>query len=482
MLWTVYSPTEIVPLLPRLKALNTDILMNYDYNTINFIEADLLSFLDACYANGMKSYIDIRQFTGSTAYNSLMPDGSTNYAVIDKNIAAFKNHPALYGWYMNDESNATQYPSSLRETVYNYVKSQDPNPNHILFEVNYQIQTGAYDPKAHDAFGMEMYFYDSQYTGSLNSWQTKITNMLPQVSSETKLFPVMQSFTEPPSFPLIPTNGIINGWTMVKNAGWGNYGAAFFRDGPSISGDSFVLDTPSIASQVTQVFAERTTPQYAIINSIVLVRNGNQLTATAYDSLGNVRPAVFSWSVNNPSIATIDQTGLLTQVNGGIVSVTATDTQDVTKSQTLNVPVGIQTATSSTPITSQQQTSNYIKLGQYQLNSTTNTNQNKGYSIYQLGTTTLLDLNSILGNMSLPQTKTISFDLKNTGTVSTIYVLGSSINTTTKYSTDNTTFTPELIITLQSNTTQTIYWQVTPQLGDTQKQLKINPIYIQQKG
>ncbi len=88
-----------------------------------------------------------------------------------------------------------------------------------------------------------------------------------------------------------------------------------------------------------------------------------------------------------------------------------------------------------------------------------------GHALYQLGTTKYSDLNCD-GSMIAGITSNICFHLKNEGTVPTTYILGSSTNTGL-YSTDNITFKPELVITLQPNSVQAIYWCVTaPSTGE----------------
>lgn len=483
MLWSAgYTVDQMITLLPRIKAMNTDVLFNYEYCLNNpaeaHTEAELLKYLDACYQNGLKAYMDIRRFTGTTAYGT---GPNPDYTSIDANINAFKNHPALYGWYMNDESSATQYPASLRETVYNYVKSKDINPNHLLFEVHYQIETGAYDAKAHDVFSIEMYPYTSTYNGTnestvLNNLQTNLITYKSQLNpSDTRLVACIQAFGEPPGFVTPPSGGVTKIWNVAKQTGW-DWGAGAFRLGPQSGNNHYIFDTAYMETEVTQVFAERTTPQYVVIGHIAMTRNGNQFTVMAYDVAGNVRPALFNWSTSDLTIATIDQNGLLTPIGKGIINVRATDIQDGTKTQFLNVVVGEIPSFTSTFTLSQTP-----KLGQSKIGDSQNITQTVAYSLYQLGTTNLLDLNSILGTISTGQSKTISFDLVNTGTISTTYILGSPTDTT-QYSTDNLIFSPQKIITLASNATQTVYWKVAPNMGDIQAQLKINPIYITNKG
>jgi uncharacterized protein YjdB len=49
-----------------------------------------------------------------------------------------------------------------------------------------------------------------------------------------------------------------------------------------------------------------------------------QLTATAYDSNNNVIPGItFTWTSSNTNRATVSSTGLVTGVNDGNVSITA---------------------------------------------------------------------------------------------------------------------------------------------------------------
>ncbi len=60
------------------------------------------------------------------------------------------------------------------------------------------------------------------------------------------------------------------------------------------------------------------------------VRNQVQLTATPRDAAGNVvlvLPSTLSWQSVDPKVATVDNAGLVTAVRGGIVTITATETE-----------------------------------------------------------------------------------------------------------------------------------------------------------
>lgn len=49
-----------------------------------------------------------------------------------------------------------------------------------------------------------------------------------------------------------------------------------------------------------------------------------QLTATAYDAANNVIPGVtFTWTTSHPNRATVTSTGLVTGVNNGNATITA---------------------------------------------------------------------------------------------------------------------------------------------------------------
>ncbi|MCZ7402508.1 MAG: Ig-like domain-containing protein [Candidatus Methanoperedens sp.] len=55
-----------------------------------------------------------------------------------------------------------------------------------------------------------------------------------------------------------------------------------------------------------------------------LAVNGTQIfTATAFDQLGNVIAAIFSWVSNNPAVGTIDSTGKFTALSAGTTTISA---------------------------------------------------------------------------------------------------------------------------------------------------------------
>lgn len=128
--------------------------------------------------------------------------------------------------------------------------------------------------------------------------------------------------------------------------------------------------------------------------------------------------------------------------------------------------IGIEDITFSssgkTNITITQSSSSCFKLSKSKIGNKKSIIQS--YYIYKTGTTFPINLNSIVQSMEVGKNQTVSFDIKNEGNISLVFIIKEGTN---KFSIDNITFLNELKFILNSNTTQTVYWKITSPTNKT---------------
>jgi trimeric autotransporter adhesin len=101
------------------------------------------------------------------------------------------------------------------------------------------------------------------------------------------------------------------------------------------SSGTFPLYSANVAKAKGPCYTVTVTPP----NSNIDIDETVQLTAAEVDLLGNPVDATFTWSSSDDTIATVDQNGLVTGVDSGTVTITATD-PNTTIAGTATVTVG----------------------------------------------------------------------------------------------------------------------------------------------
>jgi hypothetical protein len=94
------------------------------------------SYMDRCAEIGMKVHYNLLSVSGGGGVGSKiagLDDASKRQRLLDE-IAAFRDHPALLGWYIADEPNGYKIPPQTLESIYRIVKEADPwHPVSIVF-------------------------------------------------------------------------------------------------------------------------------------------------------------------------------------------------------------------------------------------------------------------------------------------------------------------------------------------------------------
>jgi hypothetical protein len=98
--------------------------------------ADRKAYMDRCAQLGMKVHYNLLSVSGGGGVGSKIPgiDDNEKKKRLLEEIAAFKDHPALLGWYIADEPNGYRIPPKDLERIYETVKEADPwHPISIVF-------------------------------------------------------------------------------------------------------------------------------------------------------------------------------------------------------------------------------------------------------------------------------------------------------------------------------------------------------------
>lgn len=94
------------------------------------------AYMDRCAQVGMKVQYSINSLVGSghNGARGLDMSEEDKQEILKKEIIAFRDHPALLSWYMNDEPDGQSRPPALLEKVYQLIKELDTyHPVSVVF-------------------------------------------------------------------------------------------------------------------------------------------------------------------------------------------------------------------------------------------------------------------------------------------------------------------------------------------------------------
>jgi len=111
-----------------VKAMGFNIVQSYQFKT--FTNAQKKAYLDAAQANGLYVMYHID--------NALINDGSAaSIQNVKDQISLFKNHPALYCWYLYDEPYIKKMQPAVLKAFYDAIKQIDPV--HEIYVSNWEF-------------------------------------------------------------------------------------------------------------------------------------------------------------------------------------------------------------------------------------------------------------------------------------------------------------------------------------------------------
>ena len=132
---------------------NLDLVASGPYNTIVPYSFPNRRQMDMCAARGLKVLYNANVYYGTRWAFGKVKSEEEEEAWTAKTIAAFKDHPALLGWYVNDE-----FSIAFRDRLIarnRFVKSLDPH--HVTWGVHCEPLDSRWFLDCHDVLGVDPY-------------------------------------------------------------------------------------------------------------------------------------------------------------------------------------------------------------------------------------------------------------------------------------------------------------------------------------
>lgn len=312
--------------LATMRSCGISVVQNYQYPSIS---ADVTDWLDACHTAGLKCLLSLFPITSPRDVPS-----NPNYTAINNVITQYDDHPAVYGYNIDDETLASAWGISSRIAVYDYIKARTSKPVH---EVHWRVETGAYTPDCHDVYMLDVYPYiwDTLYTNPLPNLDTYLANEYSKLNpaDHPKLMHIMQVYGWPGHGTGVvpPVGGVTGQWDVAKqNPNWNTAGIGFYTWLSSLDQTGATYDYPwetgneHILSEMESVCASVLGAASVTVESVV----GNTLTGTCspgcYVNVGSNRAVVdqsgTSWSATVPAGAyTVTASNGITSASEAIV-------------------------------------------------------------------------------------------------------------------------------------------------------------------
>ncbi len=129
-----YSPVD--PTLPEEEAVKGFNMISPYQKILPETFEERKAYMDRCAQIGMKVHYNLLSVSGGGGVGSKINEIGTDEKRkrLISEIIAFRDHPALLGWYVADEPNGYKIPPPELEDIYNIVRQNDPwHPVSIVF-------------------------------------------------------------------------------------------------------------------------------------------------------------------------------------------------------------------------------------------------------------------------------------------------------------------------------------------------------------
>lgn len=135
-----YSPVD--PTLPEEEIVRGFNMISPYQKIVPETFAERKAYMDRCAQLGMKVHYNLLSVSGGGGTGSRIngiSDEEKKSRLLEE-IAAFKDHPALLGWYIADEPNGYRIPPKDLEEIYKLVRENDPwHPVSIVFMAPFTV-------------------------------------------------------------------------------------------------------------------------------------------------------------------------------------------------------------------------------------------------------------------------------------------------------------------------------------------------------
>ena len=119
-----------------------DTIMNYEINSGN--STQITNYLNYLHSKGLKLIYSLKDYLGN---------GQADLDTIAQKVTAYRDHPAIISWYLNDESGLEYLP----ELEARYQKVRQLDENHPVWSVHYQKSYLIGEAHTTDILGVDPY-------------------------------------------------------------------------------------------------------------------------------------------------------------------------------------------------------------------------------------------------------------------------------------------------------------------------------------
>ncbi len=137
-----------------------------DYTTLSGGVEDTRDFLDEAHKRGVKVIFNVKDDVVAAIRNNLPLDGSVS--VIGNQLAALKEHPAIFAVYHNDEA---WEPNVIDYYALAYRQIREIDPWHPCYSVHYMYPLSKHLEKSTDVMGTDPYVLMNNISEAVKSWR-----------------------------------------------------------------------------------------------------------------------------------------------------------------------------------------------------------------------------------------------------------------------------------------------------------------------
>ena len=270
---------------------NLDLVASGPYNTLVPYSFPDRRQMDLCAARGLKVLYNANVYYGTRWAFGKVKSEAEEEAWTAKTIAAFKDHPALLGWYVNDEFNIAFRDRLVARN--RFVKSLDPH--HVTWGVHMEPLDSCWFLDCHDVLGVDPY----PIKGNGKEMQIMHCHEHPSVTLRT----------------VADTRAV---WQVIQVFDWGMFSTELLKKGSRAPtrGEISAMTQLAIAGGANGIFYLSTTSLASPVNGAEfhsrwadVLAAANEVKANEATILSPPGPAVTAISSSSLKVRTWDRTG-----------------------------------------------------------------------------------------------------------------------------------------------------------------------------